>query len=200
MATPRPTPTQPMPRSPELMSRGDTAVLVVDVQEKLLPLIPGHRRIVWNIGRLLDAAQVLGLKVLATEQYPRGLGHTVPELARRIEDPVPDKTWFSCRERDEIFFALLDRGIDKLLVTGIEAHVCVQQTVLDLLGEMFRVYVAVDAVGSRYALDQEIALRRMETAGAVLTTTEAAMFEWCELAGTPEFKQISGLVKEQPPE
>ncbi len=187
-------------RSPELMSRTDTALLVVDVQEKLIPLIPGQRRLVWNIRRLLEAAAALGLPALATEQYPRGLGPTVPELAARLPQPVPEKSCFSCRERDELFAGLTDRGIDKLLVTGIEAHVCVQQTVLDLLGQMFRVYVAVDAVGSRYPLDYEIALRRMEAAGAVLTTTEAAMFEWCEYSGTPEFKRISGLVKEQPPE
>jgi nicotinamidase-related amidase len=83
-----------------------------------------------------------------------------------------------------------------VLVAGIEAHVCVQQTVLDLLAEGFRVYVAADAIGSRHAIDLDIALRRLEASGAVLTTTEAALFEWCEVAGTPEFKQISALVRE----
>ncbi len=189
-----------LPRSPELMSRHDTAVLVVDVQERLIPLIPGYRRLVWNIRRLLDGAEKLGLPALATEQYPRGLGHTVAELAARLPTPIAEKSCFSCRECGELFAGLTERGIDKILVTGIEAHVCVQQTVHDLLAQGFRVYVAVDAVGSRFALDKEIALRRLENIGATLTTTEAALFEWCEFSGTPEFKAMSNLVKEAAPE
>jgi isochorismate hydrolase len=85
------------------------------------------------------------------------------------------------------------------LVAGIEAHVCVQQTVLDLMTDGFRVYLAVDAVGARFEIDRTIALRRMESSGATLTTTEAALFEWCDASGTSEFKQISALVREAPP-
>jgi nicotinamidase-related amidase len=187
-------------RSPELMSRQDTAVLVVDVQERLIPLIPGYRRLIWNIRRLLDGALALGLPRLATEQYPRGLGHTVAELASRLPTPIAEKSRFSCRECSELFSGLAEQGIDKILVAGIEAHVCVQQTVHDLLAQGFRIYVAVDAIGSRFALDKEIALRRLESIGATLTTTEAALFEWCEFSGTPEFKTISNLVKEAAPE
>lgn len=185
-------------RSPELMSRDDTAVLVVDVQEKLVPVIADSRRVVWNIGRLIDGANLLGLPVAATEQYPRGLGHTVTELAARLSD-IPEKLTFSCRECAEIFQRFQQQGRYKILVAGIEAHVCVQQTVLDLLGEGFRVFVAADAIGSRFALDETMAVRRMESAGATITTTEAALFEWCEVAGTPEFKAISRLVQEQAP-
>jgi nicotinamidase-related amidase len=177
------------------MSRGDTAVLIVDVQERLLPAIADGARIVWNIRRLIDAARILNLPVLATEQYPRGLGPTVAPLAERL-GAVPDKLMFSCRECADLFARLTEQGRPKVLVTGIESHVCVQQTVLDLMGEGFRVYVAVDAVGSRFAIDYETALRRMETAGATLTTTEACLFEWCEVAGTPEFKEISRLARE----
>lgn len=189
---------EPLPRSPELMSAGDTALLVVDVQQKLIGLISGHRRLVWNIGRLIDGARLLGLAVLATEQYPQGLGPTEPELAARL-GPVPSKLAFSCAGCPEVVRALEEHAVHKVLVVGIEAHVCVQQTVLDLLAAGFSVYVAVDAVGSRGALDRDIALRRMECAGASLTTTEAALFEWCQVAGTPEFKQISALVKQSPP-
>jgi nicotinamidase-related amidase len=186
------------PRSPELMSRGDTGLLVVDVQEKLLPLIPGRERLIWNIRRLIDGAKILGLPLAATEQYPKGLGATTPSLAERL-DPIPAKLTFSCRERGEIFDAMRQRNVFKILVVGIETHVCVQQTVLDLLADGYRVFVALDAVGSRYAVDHETALRRMDSAGATLTTVEAALFEWCEAAGTPEFKQISGLVREIAP-
>jgi nicotinamidase-related amidase len=191
-------PPERIPRSPELMSRGDSALLVVDVQDKLVRLIPGHPRIVWNIRRLLDGAKILGVRAEATEQYPRGLGPTSAELASRL-GPIPDKLTFSCGGCPAIFARWRDQGIHKVLVAGIETHVCVQQTVLDLLSDGFRVYLAVDALGSRYAVDRDVALRRMDSAGATLTTTEAALFEWCEAAGTPEFKQISALIQEVGP-
>lgn len=187
-----------IPRSPELMNRDDTALLVVDMQARLLPLIAGHQRLIWNIRRLIDGAKILGLPVAATEQYPQGLGPTTPELAARL-GPIPAKVAFSCGERGEVFAGLRDRGIWKILVCGIETHVCVGQTVHDLLGDGFRVYVAADAVAARGVLDHDIALRRMDSAGATLTTTEAALFEWCGRAGSPEFKEISQLVRESPP-
>jgi len=177
------------------MSRSDTGLLVVDVQGKLITLVPGHERIVWNIRRLIDAAKVLQVAVAATEQYPKGLGPTTPELAERLEN-IAEKVRFSCGECGELFTQFADQGIRKILLCGIEAHVCVQQTAFDLIAAGFQVYVAADAVGSRFEVDYTFALRRMESAGASLTTTEAAMFEWCEQSGTPEFKAISQLVRE----
>lgn len=186
-------------RSPELMNRDDSALLVVDMQAKLLPLIPGHARIIWNIRRLIDGAKILGVPLAGTEQYPQGLGPTTPELAGLLGS-IPAKTAFSCGECGELFTAWRDRGIWKILVCGIETHVCVGQTVHDLLAEGFNVHVAADAVGARGQIDHDVALRRMESAGATLTTTEAALFEWCGRAGSPEFKQISQLVREQAPQ
>jgi nicotinamidase-related amidase len=186
------------PRSPELMCRDDTALLVVDVQQKLIELVPGHWLIVWNIGRLIEAAKMLGLPTAATEQYPQGLGGTVRELAERLE-PSHAKVAFSCAACGEIFKQWNNQGISRILVCGIESHVCVQQTVIDLLAAGYRVYVAVDAIGARFAVDHEVALRRMESSGAVLTTTEAAMFEWCQQSDIPEFKRISALVRQRPP-
>jgi nicotinamidase-related amidase len=187
-----------LPRSPELMSRGDTALLVVDVQQKLVDAIGDGRRVVWNVRRLIDGAKVLGLPVVATEQYPKGLGPTVAELAERL-GAIPSKLAFSCGGCPELFEELQARGIHNILVCGIEAHVCVVQTVLDLLADGWRVFVAADAVGSRFEIDYRIALARMDSAGATLTTTEAALFEWCETASTPEFKQISQLAREPGP-
>src|SRR6476620_4799600 len=184
-------------RSPELMNRDDAALLVVDMQARLLPLIPGHKRLIWNIGRLIDGAKILGVPVAATEQYPQGLGPTTPELAARLQ-AIPGKLAFSCGECGEIFTAWRDHGIWKVLVCGIETHVCVGQTVHDLVGEGFRVYVAADAVGARGPIDHEIALRRMDSAGATLPTAGAALFEWCGRAGSTECKQISQLIREQP--
>jgi nicotinamidase-related amidase len=185
-------------RSPELMNRDDAALLVVDMQAKLLPLIAGHQRVIWNCRRLIDGAKLLGVPLAATEQYPQGLGPTTAELAERL-GPIPGKLAFSCGECGEIFAGWRERRIWKVLVCGIETHVCVGQTVHDLLGEGFRVFVAADAVGARGAIDHEIALRRMDSSGATLTTTEAALFEWCGRAGSPEFKQISLLIRESPP-
>jgi nicotinamidase-related amidase len=180
------------------MGADDTGLLVVDVQEKLVGAISGHARVAWNIRRLIDGAQVFGVPVVATEQYPQGLGPTVPELAQRL-GTIPSKVTFSCRGCAQVFTDLKARGIHKLLVCGIEAHVCVQQTVLDLLADGWRVYLAVDAVGSRFEIDYRTALSRMDSSGATLTTTEAALFEWCDTAGRPEFKQISRLVREEGP-
>lgn len=188
----------PWHRGLELMSTSDTGLLVIDMQQKLLPLIAGHERITWNCRRLIDGAKLLGVAVAGTEQYPQGLGPTTAVLAERI-GPMPAKKLFSARECESIFADWRDRGIFKVLVCGIEAHVCVQQTVLDLLSEGFRAYLAVDAIGSRFPLDAEIAVQRMNASGATLTTTEAALFEWCETAANPRFKAISGLIKESAP-
>ncbi len=188
-----------LPPSPELMSPADTGLLVIDVQEKLLAAIPRARRLVWNIRRLLDGAKIFGMPVAATEQYPKGLGPTAPELAERLGD-IPSKLSFSCGGCPDLFEGFRKRNVRKILIAGIEAHVCVQQTVLDLLADGWSVLVAADAVGSRSEIDYKIALKRMESAGAALTTTEAALFECCRVAGTPEFKQISRLAQESAPD
>jgi nicotinamidase-related amidase len=185
-------------RSPELMNREDTALLVVDAQEKLLAVIPGQERMVWNIRRLVDAARALKLPIAGTEQYPQKLG-SIPAEVRKNLGEVPSKLRFSACQCVEIFDRWKALGRFRVLLCGIETHVCVMQTALDLAAAGFEPYIAVDAVGARHAIDHETALRRMESAGVVLTTTEAAMFEWCREAGTPEFKQISALVKESLP-
>jgi nicotinamidase-related amidase len=181
-------------RSHELLDRDASRLLIVDVQEKLLPLIAVRDRLVHNCRRLIQGAQLLGVPVFATEQYPKGLGPTAPELAELL-DSIPDKRRFSCAEvldwgnaADET----VDR--DQVVVAGIEAHVCVLQTALDLISQGFRVYVPADAVASRGKFDWQIALERLRDSGAVLTTTESALFEWCETSTAPEFKQISRLI------
>jgi nicotinamidase-related amidase len=178
------------------MSAGDTGLLVIDVQEKLLPKIPGADLLVRNITFLLDAAKVLGMPAQTTEQYPRGLGPTVPELASRL--PVrPDKVAFSSCAVPAVVETFRRAARPKVVLAGIETHVCVLHTALDLLALDFRVYLAVDAVGARYRIDHDTALRRLEQAGAVLTTTEGAAFEWVGGAGHPRFKEVSRLVQER---
>ncbi|MCO6047889.1 isochorismatase family protein [Aeoliella sp. ICT_H6.2] len=192
-----------LPRSPELMNAGDTLLCLVDLQERLVPVIQHHERIVWNIRRLLDGAKVLGVEVVATEQYPEKLGPTVEPLASRIPSPAASKLAFSSAGCTDVFARQIEQldsgGKHRVLLTGIETHVCVQQTAYDLLAAGFQVLLAVDATGTRFSVDYETALRRMESAGVMLTTTESALFEWCVVSGTPEFKQVSQLVREPAP-
>jgi nicotinamidase-related amidase len=181
---------------PSQMSVADTGILIIDVQEKLVPLIPSADRLILNIGFLVDGARLLDMPVQATEQYPRGLGSSVAELARRIPDR-PEKIAFSSCAVKSVVETFRRDARPKVLLAGIETHVCVLHTALDLLNLDFRVYVAVDAVGSRSAIDHETALRRMERGGAVLTTVETAVFEWVGGAGSPKFREISKLVQER---
>jgi nicotinamidase-related amidase len=181
---------------PTQISPADTALLVIDVQERLMTKIPDAATLVRNIAFLVDAAKLLGLPVLATEQYPKGLGPTVPELAKRLPER-PDKVGFSCCAVASVTETLHRQARPKVLLAGIETHVCVLQTGLDLLDQGFRVYLGADAVASRYRIDHEMALRRLESAGAILTTCETAVFEWVAGAGHPHFKAISKLVQDR---
>ena len=135
-----------------------------------------------------------GLPVWATEQYPRGLGPTTARIAELIPDR-PAKTTFHCCAVPQILEQLYGRNVRHVTIAGIEAHVCVAQTALELLDLGFRVQVPADAVASRHKVDREFALRRLEQAGAVVSTTEAVLFEWTETADRPEFKAISELIK-----
>lgn len=175
------------------------ALLVVDVQERLLPAILGHARLLANALTLVQGARILGVRVFATEQYPRGLGPTVEPLASLIPTR-PSKRAFHCLGAPGLAEALAEGDIRHVTLVGIEAHVCVAQTALELLKLGYAVQVPADAVGSRFAVDQEFALRRLERAGAVVTTTEAALFEWIESAEHPRFKEVSALVKARPAE
>jgi len=165
---------------------------VVDIQERLLPAIPTGPQVVAMAGRLAEAAALLGVRSLLTEQYPKGLGPTPPDLAAKLP-PALTKMAFSCCGSDA-FTAALTADIESVLICGLETHVCIQQTALDLLGRGLTVFIAVDAVGSRHTLDHEIALRRLESSGALLTTTEAALFEWCRSAEHPQFQAVRKLV------
>ena len=188
--------TEPAPRSIELLGRHDSRLLIVDVQQRLLAHIPVAGTLVANCRKLIRAAQILGIPVSATEQYPKGLGPTAPELSELLGE-IPEKLRFSCSEcLGWPPAAEAPDGRHKVVVAGIESHVCVLQTVLDLMAIGYRVYVPADAVASRKKFDWKMALHRLQVSGAVVTSTEAVLFEWCEVAGTPEFKQISALVKD----
>jgi nicotinamidase-related amidase len=180
------------------MNRQNTAMLIVDVQEAFRHVIIEFDRMVWNIDRLAQAASLFEMPVAATQQYSKGLGKTVKQLLK-YSDPELEKLTFSCRELDTLFQNWKNIGITTIVVTGIEVHVCVQQTVMDLLSYGFEIYLPIDAVSGRLELDAKISIDRMRDAGTTVTTCESAMFEWCESAMDPCFKQISVLAKQTYP-
>lgn len=176
------------------LSPATSLLCVIDVQERLLAVIADADRIVARVGRLAAAAGILEVRRLLTEQYPRGLGPTAAPL-RPLLPPAEEKRSFSCAGCPGFDAATaVDGGVSAVVVCGLETHVCVSQTVLDLLGTGKSVFVAVDAVASRHRLDHEVALGRLENAGAILTTTEAILFEWCRSADHPAFREIRALV------
>jgi nicotinamidase-related amidase len=171
-----------------LLTRDRTALVVVDVQEGFRPYA-AFAGVASACATLLEAARLLEVPALVSEQYPKGLGHTAPEVGLQGERRI-EKTVFSAARADGFDLA----GAEQAIVCGIETHVCVSQTVHDLLARGVQVHVPADAVGSRHELDYERGLERMERAGAVVTTVEAALFELLERAGTPEFKAVQKLI------
>lgn len=169
-------------------------LLVVDLQDKLLSSIADRETLVAGVTALIRGARALHMPVWATEQYPQGLGPTTAAIAELIPDR-PAKTTFHCCAVPQFLEQLYGRNIRHVTVVGIEAHVCIAQTALELLDMGFRVQVPADAVASRHKIDWEFGLRRLEQAGAVVTTTESALFEWTERSDRAEFKAISEIVK-----
>jgi nicotinamidase-related amidase len=179
-----------------MLKSDNTILLVIDVQEKLLPVIYRKEDLSSNIIKLIRGSQVLEVPLLITEQYPKGLGHTVPEIAQLIHgsEPLP-KTSFSCYG-DAGFKNRLDAsGRKQVLVCGIECHVCVYQTAMDLKEAGYEVQVVADAVSSRTAENREIGLNLMRQMGIAITGTEMALFELLKIAEGEKFKAISSIVK-----
>ncbi|QDV33849.1 hydrolase [Tautonia plasticadhaerens] len=181
--------------SPDRLTAREGGLLVVDLQSRILEPIRYGDLVVANAVRLIKAAQLLSIPVWATEQYPKGLGPTTPEVADLLPDRLAKLT-FHCCGAPGIVEQFRARDVRHLTLTGIEAHVCVSQTALELIDRGFHVQVPADAVASRGKIDWDVALRRMERAGVVVSTTEAVLFEWAETAERPEFKAISALVRD----
>ena len=178
------------------LRRASAGLIVVDVQERLLPAIFEQARVVENTVRLIRGAAVLQVPTFATEQYRKGLGATVPEVAAAIPGFAPmEKLAFSACGAAGFITALKKKKVSEAILCGIEAHVCVSQTCLDLLEKGLRVFVVADAVSSRTPENYRFGLDRMRAAGAVIVSTEMVLFELLEQAGTAEFKQVLALVK-----
>lgn len=173
-----------------------SALLIIDIQERILPVIKNHQLVVENTLKLIKGFNVLSLPIYYTEQYPKGLGPTVVSITQELGDLKPfDKMSFSCSGAGNLFQEFNSKNLSQIVVCGIESHVCVQQTVLDLIENNLQVNLAADAVSSRKEIDYKMALDRMRNHGAEVTSTESILFELLNVCGTPQFKEISKIVK-----
>jgi nicotinamidase-related amidase len=184
-------------RSRALLSRHTSRLLIVDVQSKLLRLMQSAAQLEDACRRLIDAATLLGIPVSATEQYPKGLGHTIESLMDGLGTPV-EKLRFSAVPSLDWMNDVTHGGRHQVVVAGMETHVCITQTALDLVARGFDVHVPADAVSARKPLDHDTALRRLQAEGCTITSWESVLFEWCETAEAAEFKSISKLVVQPP--
>ena len=186
-----------MGRHPAILDRNRTALVVVDMQEAFRSVIPGFKELGSRIAAMVKGASILQLPIQVTEQYPKGLGHTIDEVRIWLEEdfqPI-EKLSFSACGVQEFDTRLRERHIEQIAICGIEAHICVSQTAHDLLDRGYQVHVIADAIGSRFPDNRQLAIEKLIDSGAKVSSVEMALFELCGTAGTPEFKEIQSLVK-----
>jgi len=179
-----------------LLSSSDCVLMVVDIQDAFQGHIPDLEQVIARSGIMIQAARLLEIPIIVTEQYPKGLGRTVEPLRNILGDcPYYDKLTFSCLGDEKIKAALSASQRSQLLLVGIETHVCLAQTAFDSLALGLKTFLAADAISSRRSADAQTALKRLRNAGAVITTTEAAILEMTKSSQHPRFREISKLIK-----
>jgi len=179
-----------------LIKADRSCLIVIDVQERLVPAMQAPARVIRNAHTLMTAAKRLKIPILMTEQYPKGLGHIVPELGELAKSAeVVKKMHFSCM--NEPAFARRFKALDRrqAVIVGMEAHICVMQTGVDLMEQGYEIFVVTDATSSRSLESEKACLDRLGAAGAGIVTTEMVVFEWLGRAGTPEFKELLAMIK-----
>jgi nicotinamidase-related amidase len=183
-------------RHPNLLRKEDSLLVIVDIQTKLLNVMFEKERLISSCNKLIQAGKLLKIPMVMTEQYPEGMGRTDPKISELLPDTdIIEKLFFSCCGVEDFNQKITGFGKKQIMIIGIEAHVCILQTVHDLLQQGYFVYVPYDAVSSRKEGDYRNALERMGQAGAVIGSVESAIFELMEKASTPIFKQISKIIK-----
>ncbi len=183
-----------------MKEKSESALLIIiDIQDKLLAAIPDRNEILWNIKRLVDSSNILNVRVHSTEQNPQKLGRTNKLISENLIHKSIPKMSFSCANLAEIQNTIEINNITNIYLCGIECHVCVQQSALDFRRQGKNCFLIVDAISSRNKFDQNISQKYLVSSGATLTTTEAAIFQWCKTADRPEFKFISKIIKESMP-
>jgi len=178
------------------IAKNHTMLLVIDIQERLLPHMAGHTELIRNTGILIEGMKILDVPVMVTEQYTKGLGETVRDVRDHLEEYAPlEKMAFSCCDDNAFSLALETHSKKNVVICGIETHVCVLQTAIDLLEKGYQPVVVEDCTSSRKLHDKAIAIERMRQEGAIISSCESILFELTRMSGTPEFKAISKLVK-----
>jgi len=178
-----------------LIDINQSFILLVDVQEKLLPQMHGADQLVENIQKLLNASKILDLNLIHCEQYPKGLGNTIPSLQNLTSSNAYEKTIFSACGNTDLVEAIEKINKKQCIITGIEAHVCILQTVSDLLNQNIEVFIPFEAVSSRTQQNKDLAVERMRAWGAQIVSLEQVFFEWLRDAKNPKFKEIAILIK-----
>jgi len=177
------------------IKKEEFALILIDVQQKIINPIKNHEMIVSNIELLLRSYEILKENIYLSEQNPIKLGQTLKNLSPNKEFIKIEKMRFSIAFENNIINSLREKNIKNLIICGFESHICIQQSVLDFLQEGYQVYVIADSIGSRNVLDHNISLDRMRSKGAIITTTESIIFELCETSSRKEFKSISTFIK-----
>lgn len=181
------------------LEAGKAVLVVIDIQQRLVPAMPRevYLRLLDTVGMLVKGAGLLDIPVVTTEQYPQGIGHTVPELAAACQGILLEKVSFGCCGEPNFLAAMKDTGRSQVIVTGMEAHVCVYQTVLGLLEDGYNVHLIRDAICSRNKTDYLTAVANAAQAGAVVTTAETVLFQMLQASTHEQFKAVSKLIKER---
>ena len=179
------------------IKKEQTAALVVDIQEKLFPVIASKEDLLANCIKLLKGLQILDIPVIVTQQYTKGLGDTIPEIRSLVPDfSYTEKRDFSCCGEQDVMIRLRELNAHHVIIFGIESHVCVLQTALDLKDSGFNPVIIMDAVSSRFPVNMELAKERFRHEGIMMTSVESILFELTVSSASPEFREISGLAKQ----
>ena len=185
-----------MTRHPHLLDRNNSALVIVDIQEKLSTIMKDRDVLLENVSKLIKGCRILNVPVFYTEQYPKGLGRTEKVLVDLLADLKPvEKIRFSVCNEIALMRPIKEKSVQQIILAGIETHVCILQSALDFLHQGYQVHIPADAAFSRKEADRQTALNRLAREGVIITSTEAALFELMAVAGSEEFKQISKLVK-----
>jgi nicotinamidase-related amidase len=179
-----------------MLETTNTVLLIIDVQEKLVRVMHDKDSLLSNLQKLIEGIQVMGIPVIVTEQYPQGLGPTVPEITNLISGFSPiSKTCFSCWDSDDFRNKLEQLNRKQVLISGIEGHVCVYQTARDLVSRGYETYFITDTISSRTPENRQLSFKMMKQRGAYISGTETVLFELLKSAGSDQFKKISRIVK-----
>jgi len=175
----------------------ESLLVIIDFQEKLFPSVDEKYRksILEKLPKLIESAKILGIPVIYTEQYPRGLGHTITDISSKLKGKPIEKTSFSCFGSSEFTDRVVESAARYLIIAGIETHICVNQTVFDALGMGYTPIIVEDCSGSRGTSDHETAIRKMENNGVIVESSEMIIYEWLESAGNRNFKKVLDVVK-----